>query len=331
MPSTYSPNLRIELIATGEQSGTWGSTTNTNLGTLIEDAISGYVSVSVTSSDQALTAINGVPDQSRNMVVNLTTTTGANFNVYIPPVEKFYVIRNSSAYNATIYCSTALGNTTPAGTGVTVIANSTTIIFSDVINVVTALNYLPTALGAVSGGTGQNTLTANNVLLGNGTSGVQFVAPGAANNVLISNGTTWTSAPVTVFPAGTALTFAQTAAPTGWTKSTTHNNKALRVVSGSASSGGSVPFTTAFVNQSITGTVGSTTLSTAQMPSHTHNVSLTFSGVTDQQRPIILYRDDGSTQATSSTGGGGSHDHTFTAPAIDLAVQYVDVIIATKD
>ena len=74
----------------------------------------------------------------------------------------------------------------------TIAANSTTIIFSDVINVVTALNYLPTPLSAKSGGTGQNTLTANNVLLGNGTSGVQFVAPGAADNVLISNGTTWT-------------------------------------------------------------------------------------------------------------------------------------------
>jgi hypothetical protein len=331
MPSTYSPNLRIELIATGEQSGTWGSTTNTNLGTLIEDAISGYVSVSVTSSDQALTAINGVPDQSRNMVINLTTTTGANFNVYIPPVEKFYVIRNSSAYNATIYCSTALGNTTPAGTGVTVIANSTTIIFSDVINVVTALNYLPTALGAVSGGTGQNTLTANNVLLGNGTSGVQFVAPGAANNVLISNGTTWASAPVTVFPAGTALTFVQTAAPTGWTKSTTHNNKALRVVSGTASSGGSVPFTTAFVNQSITGTVGSTTLSIAQMPSHTHTIPASVTTAqSPPQRVNILFQEN-ATETSNATGGGGSHDHTFTAPAIDLAVQYVDVIIATKD
>ena len=59
MPSTYSPNLRIELIANGEQSGTWGTTTNVNLGTLIEDAIAGYVSVSVTSANQALTAKHG--------------------------------------------------------------------------------------------------------------------------------------------------------------------------------------------------------------------------------------------------------------------------------
>jgi len=139
MPSTYSPNLRIELIGTGEQSGTWGTTTNTNLGTLIEDAISGYVSVSVTSANQALTAVDGASDQSRNMVINLTTTTSAAFNVYAPPAEKFYVIRNSSAYDATIYCSTVIGNTTAAGTGVTVLAGTTTMVFADGTNVASSL------------------------------------------------------------------------------------------------------------------------------------------------------------------------------------------------
>jgi hypothetical protein len=127
------------LIANGEQSGTWGTTTNTNLGTLIEDAISGYVSVSVISANQALTAVDGGADQSRNMIINLTTTTSAVFNVYIPPAEKFYVIRNSSAYDATIYCSTVLGNTTAAGTGVTVLAGTTTMVFADGTNVASSL------------------------------------------------------------------------------------------------------------------------------------------------------------------------------------------------
>lgn len=163
MPSTYSPNLRIELIANGEQSGTWGTTTNTNLGTLIEDAIAGYVSVSIISANQALTALDGAADQSRNMVVNLTTTTSANFNVYIPPADKFYVIRNASAYDATIYCSTVLGNTTAAGTGVTIPAGRETIIFSDGTNVASAIDYAPslnlgTPLSAGNGGTGLTVL-----------------------------------------------------------------------------------------------------------------------------------------------------------------------------
>lgn len=133
-------------------------------------------------------------------------------------------------------------------------------------------------------------------------------------------------------PTGTAMLFAQTSAPTGWTKSTTHNNKALRVVSGAASSGGSVAFTTAFASQAVAGTVGNTTLTTAQIPSHTH----TYINGTAQS----TYRPDGATGpygyngisgTTDATGDGGSHTHTFTGTAINLAVSYVDVIIATKD
>lgn len=69
--STYSPSLRIELITTGDQAGAWGNTTNTNLGTLVETAIAGYVSVSITSANQALTALNGAADQSRHAVILL--------------------------------------------------------------------------------------------------------------------------------------------------------------------------------------------------------------------------------------------------------------------
>lgn len=195
MPSTYSPNLRIELIATGEQSGTWGTTTNTNLGTLIEDAVAGYVSVSITSADQALTANNGSADQSRNMTINLTTTTTANFNVYVPPAEKFYVVRNSSAYTATVYCSTVLGNTTAAGTGLAIPAGRETILFTDGTNVVHALDYAPslelgTALAIASGGTGQTTYTNGELLIGNTTGNTLTKATltGTTNQITVTNG-----------------------------------------------------------------------------------------------------------------------------------------------
>jgi hypothetical protein len=195
MPSTYSPNLRIELIATGEQSGTWGTTTNTNLGTLIEDAVAGYVSVSITSADQALTANNGSADQSRNMTINLTTTTTANFNVYVPPAEKFYVVRNSSAYTATVYCSTVLGNTTAAGTGLAIPAGRETILFTDGTNVVHALDYAPslelgTALAIASGGTGQTTYTDGQLLIGNTTGNTLTKATltGTSNQITVTNG-----------------------------------------------------------------------------------------------------------------------------------------------
>ena len=161
--------------------------------------------------------------------------------------------------------------------------------------------------------------------------------------------TTFTGAWANV-PAGTVMLFVQTSAPTGWTKSTTHNNKALRVVSGSASSGGSVAFTTAFASQAVSGTVASYTLTTADIPSHTHTASVTDPGHTHNLKVgggagsgwASLTQGESNTLTTtlattgisvsnSSTGGGGGHSHGFTGTAINLAVQYVDVIIATKD
>jgi hypothetical protein len=151
------------------------------------------------------------------------------------------------------------------------------------------------------------------------------------------------------FPTGTKMLFQQTAAPTGWTKDTTHNNKALRVVSGTAGSGGSVSFTSAFGSQTISGTsgattqggtVGDTTLTVSQIPSHTHTITygvndVNGGGGTD---PSYMER-TGRTETTNATGGGESHTHTFTGDShthtysstLNLAVEYVDLIIATKN
>lgn len=168
MPSTYSPDLRIELIANGEKSGTWGTITNDNLGVIIEDAISGLASVSVLSANQALTAQNGAVDQARCAAVSLTTTTTAPFNVYVPPVTKLYVIINASGYTATIYCSTVLGNTTAAGTGVAIPAGKTVLLRADGTNVVEQLNHITGNLSV--GGTITGNVTGN--LTGNVTGNV---------------------------------------------------------------------------------------------------------------------------------------------------------------
>jgi hypothetical protein len=139
MSSTYSPDLRIELIGTGDQSGVWGATTNNNLSYVLEQAVAGYVSVSVISANQALTYLNGASsvaadNQSVHASLALTTTTGANFAVYAPPSSKQYTIYNASAYTATIYNSTVIGNTTAAGTGVAIPANKTMTVWSDGTN-----------------------------------------------------------------------------------------------------------------------------------------------------------------------------------------------------
>lgn len=154
MPSQYSSDLRIELIQNGEKSGTWGTITNDNLGVIIEDAIAGLASVSVITTHQALTAQYGAADQARCAALSLTTTTGANFNVYVPPVTKLYVVTNASAYVATIYCSTVLGNTTPAGTGIAIPAGKSVLLRTTGTNVVEQLNHIVGNLsvgGAISG------------------------------------------------------------------------------------------------------------------------------------------------------------------------------------
>jgi len=140
-------------------------------------------------------------------------------------------------------------------------------------------------------------------------------------------------------PSGTKMLFQQTAAPTGWTKDTTHNDKAIRIVNGTVGTGGSTAFATALGTPSVTGTIsgstGSHTLSTSEIPSHTHT---SLCDATNPG-PVGGVAGRGGSPATffntGATGGGGSHSHslsaTFSSGQAAINVQYVDVIIATKD
>ena len=163
-------------------------------------------------------------------------------------------------------------------------------------------------------------------------------APTVGQYLIATSGTaaTWqTPAAPSAFPAATAMIFKQTAAPTGWTKVLTNDNSALRVVTGTASTGGSVAFTTAFASQAVAGTnaaSGATTLTTAQIPSHTH--TFVAIGVSGSGGYAQTGWGGGQTYTTAATGGGTSHTHpaaAFTGTAINLAVAYVDVIVATKN
>jgi hypothetical protein len=142
MSSTYSPDLRIELIGTGDQAGVWGNTTNTNLGTLMENAVAGYTSVSIIASPQALTANDGALDEARFAVIALTTTTAANFTVCIPPNSKLYTFYNASSYIATITNSTVKnGIIASGGTTVAIPAGKTMSVWSDGTNVAQQTNH----------------------------------------------------------------------------------------------------------------------------------------------------------------------------------------------
>jgi microcystin-dependent protein len=238
MPSTFSPNLRIELIGNGEQAGNWGSTTNTNLGTLVEDAISGYETVSVTTANQAFTHADGAADQARNAMIELTTTTGAVFNVYAPPSPKLYVIYNASAHAATVFNSTVVGNTTAAGTGVAVPAGRRIFVMSDgtdfslVTPPASSVNTPNTLVERDgSGDFAAGTITAS--LTGNVTGNVTGNASGSAATLATPrtlsiggagktfNGSadvTWTATEINANLPGAVFYFAMNTAPTGYLK-----------------------------------------------------------------------------------------------------------------
>jgi len=133
--STYSTNLAIELIGTGDQAGTWGNTTNTNLGTLIEQAISGYVTQAVsTGTDTTITIPNGATGVARNMYIELTGTGGASTNLIVPSNKKLYFIFNNSTGAVTVKVSGQTGVSVPQGKKMVLTSNGT-----DVVN---GLNYI---------------------------------------------------------------------------------------------------------------------------------------------------------------------------------------------
>ena len=159
MASTYS-DLKIELIGTGDQTGTWGSTTNNNFSVAITEAITGSADVAFSSADVTITLTDSNAAQAaRNLRLNLTGTSGGARNLILGSgcqIEKLYVINNGLADAVTVK------NTT--GTGIAVPAGKTMFVFNNGTNVVDVTTYLSsltlgTALPLASGGTGQTTAT----------------------------------------------------------------------------------------------------------------------------------------------------------------------------
>jgi len=145
MPSTYSPDLRIELIANGEQSGYWGTTTNNNLGTLIEEAIAKTATPTLSSSAPWFVATNGVSDTARcaAVVVSVNGTITAAFTAFIPPVPKLYVIKNNTAYTMTLRNATAVNSSVSAGGDTVIIpAGKTALVRSDGTNCYSQFDYV---------------------------------------------------------------------------------------------------------------------------------------------------------------------------------------------
>lgn len=201
MPSSYSTRLRFELIGVGEfgVSGNWGTTTNTNLGTLIEESIAGIASVPVTDgAATVLTAIDGGTDQARQMIINLTGTLSAQREVRCPAVQKLYFVRNATTGGFGVLFKTA------SGTGVVVPNGRVRAVYCDATNVNDLITDLPA--GAQLNGadivttTGTQTLTNKTltsprvgtaILDTNGNESIRIAATASAvNDIQVTNAAT---------------------------------------------------------------------------------------------------------------------------------------------
>ena len=368
MPSTYSQNLRLELIASGEQANTWGNTTDTNLGTLIEEALTGAVQIDISSGNKVLTALNGAYDQARAMVI-IVTGASASPRTFTSPanVSKVYVVDNTTNADVTIKTAAAgtpVGVLIPSGTSKFVYTDGTDFFectnaadyfTADTVSITgtptaatdaVTKDYVDTEFYPLAGGTVNGPVTVTGDVTITGVGSVYRFADGTTQS-------TAAAASSPSVPSGSVMTFFNAAAPTGWTQNITQNDKALRIVSSAGGgTGGSVGFTTAFASQAVTGSVslgsltvsgttGSHTLTTTEIPPHAHyigNAVITGGG------PFAAGPGSGNFSYgtwSDNAGGGGGHSHsfsgstsgsaTFTGNSINLAVQYLDMILCTKN
>jgi len=329
MASTYSDRLKLELMEAGANAGIWGNNTNDNL-QVIDAAVGGYLTKNVSgSTNVTLSQANRDPDvettnESANKVIEFTGTLTGNIYVYVPAVEKEYVFHNNTSGSYTL----TVAPTGHTANGVAVSQGAHTIMYNKNGNEM--VDLFANSLGTLSADTINATTYTGD---GSSLTGIQ------------------------PFTSGTKMLFQQTSAPTGWTKDTTHDNKALRVVTGTASSGGSNTFSGAFnTAQTVSGTSGGTSvtitgstaghvLTQAQLPDYI--LVPDQKAKTEDKGPLnrgsssgggasyelLDIPSGGSDQAHShgvGTLAGSSHTHTF-SDDFNLDVQYVDLIIASKD
>tara|TARA_R100001460_G_scaffold31302_2_gene61628 strand:- start:2993 stop:4039 length:1047 start_codon:yes stop_codon:yes gene_type:complete len=347
--ATYVNNLRLKEIATGDESGTWGTSTNTNLELIGEALGFGTEAITTNADTHTTTVADGAADEGRAMYIKYTGTLDSTCTITIGPntLKRVHIIENATSGSQSIIISQG------SGANVTILTGETKVVYLD---------------GAGSGAAVVDAFTDLSIPEANLTGTPTAPTASASTNTTQVATTAFVTTAVAnaePFPSGTSMLFQQTNAPTGWTKQTTHDDKAVRLVTGSVGTGGSVAFSTALgsgatvaggsisgnpgsnLSVSVSGNIASHTLSINQIPSHSHPVTVNttaahaagFSGATGPSTGTVN---------TGSAGGGGSHNHNHNlsgsvsgnitsgnlavgASTAAINVNYVDFIIANKD
>jgi microcystin-dependent protein len=291
MASTFSPSLRIELIGDGDQSGIWGQTTNNNLGALIEQAIAGVVTITMVDTNYTMTNFNGVSDEARNQVIVLTGVNTAQRNLIAPLVEKTYTVKNTTTggFAVQIIGSSGVGVVIPNGATVTVYCDG--------------LNFFPLNTGAVGNfSVSGNLAVAGTTALTGALSGSTAVFSGAISSVspaftgtptapTAAPGTNTTQIATTAFATAAALAAFPVGGIIMWSGSIVSIPSGWLLCNGSS---GTPDLRDRFIvgagstyAVNATGGFATYSLSTAQLPSHTHtgttanvDINHTHSGTT---------------------------------------------------
>jgi hypothetical protein len=300
MASTYS-SLKIQLMGTGENSGTWGNITNVNLGTAIEEAITGSADVTFASGTVTLTLTDTNSSQAaRNLRLNLTGTSGGAQDLIVPAIEKVYIVNNGCADAITVKNTTGTGIAVPAGKTMYVYNNGTNVV--DAITHLTSLT-LGSALPIASGGTGSTSTTYANLQ-----SNVTGILPVANGGTGVNTSTGTGSVVLATSPTMSSPTF--TGTPLAPTASSGTNTTQLA--------------TTAFVTSALTALVPSGSImlwsgSIGSIPSGWFLCDGSNSTPDLRNRFVV---GAGSTYAVNATGGSAnatlvSHTHTATSVVTD--------------
>ena len=295
MASTYSA-LKIELITTGEQTGTWGGTTNTNLGTALEEAIVGRAEASFTTDANltiSLTNSNGT-QVARHYVLNATSVGSltATRDLIVPSIDKPYIVENNTTGGQSIRVKTT------AGTGITIPNGKTAMVYANSTNVVSAVSYIPAA-----------TIDTATIAAGTATLSSATITGGALTGTTISGSTgsfTTLAASSTVSGAGFSAYLASPPA-IGGTVAAAGSFTTL-ATSGAATLSSTLGVTGAATLSSTLGVTGASTFTGA----------VTLTGGLNTALAVL----QGGTGVTTSTGTGANvlgTSPTLATPTFDSA------------
>lgn len=324
MASTYS-SLKIELIGTGDQAGTWGNTTNTNLGTAIEEAITGSANVTFASSNAAIALTDtNAAQTARNLRLNLVGTISSVQTLFVPAIEKQYLVTNGLSNSVIISNGT---NASPTGTTFTLPAGRSTIVFNDGININDVITYV-SSLGnvTITGGTA-NALSLTNVTINGGiangiTSSNVSIVSGNINNIT-SNASTFSNVTIN---GGTAngLTSTNVTITSGSANGITVSNSTLVSSQINAYTEG---ITTGYVNtgSAFTLNIANSTIITANLSA---TCTFTMPSNTAGKSFILFLKTGAGTNTATFTGVKFVGN---TAPTITAVANRMDILTFVAD